>query len=38
VHREAVPERWFVIDKIQKNERGKVDRAAVRKSLCGGLQ
>lgn len=38
VHREAVPERWFVIDKIQKNDRGKVDRAAVRKSLCGGLQ
>jgi acyl-coenzyme A synthetase/AMP-(fatty) acid ligase len=38
VHREAVPERWFVVDEIQKNERGKLYRTAMRKSLCGGPQ
>jgi acyl-CoA synthetase (AMP-forming)/AMP-acid ligase II len=38
VHREAVPERWFVVDEIQKNQRGKLDRAVMRKALCGGRQ
>ena len=35
LHREAVPERWFIIEKLSRNERGKVNRTVVRQSLTG---
>ena len=30
---EAIPERWFIVDKLARNERGKINRDAVRRSL-----
>ncbi|QPC42445.1 acyl--CoA ligase [Kaustia mangrovi] len=33
LRREAVPERWFIVDEIPKTSRGKVSRDMVRKSL-----
>lgn len=30
IRREAIPERWFIVDKLPRNERGKVNRDAVR--------
>jgi len=36
IRREAVPERWFVIDEIPKTDRGKIRRATVRDRCLGG--
>lgn len=33
LRREAVPERWFIVDEIPRNARGKVGRDAVRQSI-----
>ena len=33
VRREAIPERWFMVDKLPRNDRGKINRDAVRQSL-----
>jgi acyl-CoA synthetase (AMP-forming)/AMP-acid ligase II len=33
LRREAVPERWFIVDDIPRNARGKVGREAVRRSI-----
>jgi oxalate---CoA ligase len=33
LRRDAVPERWFIVDSIPRNSRGKVNREAVRRSL-----
>ncbi|HEY6023594.1 MAG TPA: class I adenylate-forming enzyme family protein [Pseudolabrys sp.] len=38
VRREAIPERWFVTEKLPRNERGKVNRQAVRRMFVGDLQ
>lgn len=38
LRREAIPERWFVVDRLLRNERGKINRHAVRQMLVGGLQ
>jgi len=35
VRREAVPERWFIVDEIPRSMRGKVNRDAVRRQLMG---
>jgi acyl-CoA synthetase (AMP-forming)/AMP-acid ligase II len=35
LRREAIPERWFVVDKLPRNERGKINRDAVRRLLIG---
>ena len=36
-NRAIVPERWFIVDAIPRNARGKVDRAAVRRALTETL-
>jgi acyl-CoA synthetase (AMP-forming)/AMP-acid ligase II len=33
LRREAVPERWFIVDEIPRNARGKVGRDAVRQAI-----
>ena len=33
LRRAAIPERWFVVDKLPRNERGKINRDAVRRAL-----
>jgi acyl-CoA synthetase (AMP-forming)/AMP-acid ligase II len=33
LRREAVPERWFMVDKLPRNERGKISRDMVRRAL-----
>jgi acyl-CoA synthetase (AMP-forming)/AMP-acid ligase II/thioesterase domain-containing protein len=33
LRREAVPDRWFIVDHIPRNARGKVNRDAVRRTL-----
>ena len=33
LRREAVPERWFLVDKIPRTARGKVGRDAVRRQI-----
>lgn len=33
---EAVPERWFIVDEIPRNKRGKVNREDVRQRLTKG--
>lgn len=38
LRREAIPERWFMVDKLPRNDRGKINRAAVRRLLVGDLQ
>jgi acyl-coenzyme A synthetase/AMP-(fatty) acid ligase len=35
LRREAIPERWFMVDKLPRNDRGKINRDAVRRSLAG---
>jgi acyl-CoA synthetase (AMP-forming)/AMP-acid ligase II len=35
LRREAVPERWFVVEEIPRTMRGKIDRSAVRRRLVG---
>lgn len=35
LHRDAVPERWFVVAELPKDHRGKVNRSSVRKLLTG---
>jgi acyl-CoA synthetase (AMP-forming)/AMP-acid ligase II len=35
LRREAIPERWFMVDKLPRNERGKINRDAVRRLLIG---
>ena len=35
LRREAIPERWFTVDKLPRNERGKINRDAVRRLLVG---
>ena len=35
LRREAIPERWFIVDKLPRNERGKINRDAVRRLLIG---
>ena len=35
VRREAVPERWFIVEQIPRTMRGKVNRDAVRRQLIG---
>jgi acyl-CoA synthetase (AMP-forming)/AMP-acid ligase II len=35
LRREAVPERWFMVDKLPRNERGKISRDTVRRALTG---
>jgi acyl-coenzyme A synthetase/AMP-(fatty) acid ligase len=36
VRRDAIPEKWFVTEKLPRNERGKINRQAVRRMLVGG--
>ena len=36
LRREALPERWFMVDKLPRNERGKISRDVVRCALTGG--
>ncbi len=38
LRREAIPERWFMVDKLPRNDRGKINRDAVRRSLVGDSQ
>lgn len=38
LRREAIPERWFVVDELPKNERGKINRDVLRRMLTGELQ
>ena len=38
LRREAIPERWFVVDRLPRNERGKINRDAVRNMLIGNSQ
>ena len=38
LRREAIPERWFMIDKLPQNERGKVNRDAVRRMFAAEQQ
>lgn len=38
IRREAVPERWFVVDEIPKTDRGKIRRATVRDRCLGSSQ
>jgi acyl-CoA synthetase (AMP-forming)/AMP-acid ligase II len=35
---EAIPERWFIVDEIPRNKRGKINRDALRRMLTGELQ
>jgi acyl-CoA synthetase (AMP-forming)/AMP-acid ligase II len=35
---EAIPERWFIVDEIPRNKRGKVNRDEVRQRLTKGPQ
>jgi acyl-CoA synthetase (AMP-forming)/AMP-acid ligase II/thioesterase domain-containing protein len=35
LRREAVPDRWFIVDHIPRNARGKVNRDALRRTLLG---
>jgi oxalate---CoA ligase len=35
---EAIPERWFIVDEIPRNKRGKVNRDDVRQRLTKSLQ
>jgi acyl-CoA synthetase (AMP-forming)/AMP-acid ligase II len=35
LRREAVPERWFIVEEIPRTMRGKVNRDAVRRHLMG---
>jgi thioesterase domain-containing protein/acyl carrier protein len=35
LRREAVPDRWFIVDDIPRNARGKVNRDALRRTLLG---
>ena len=37
LRREAVPERWFMVDKLPRNERGKMSRDMVRRALTGDI-
>ena len=36
LRREAVPEHWFLVDEIPRNQRGKISRDAVRRELVKG--
>ncbi len=38
LRREAVPERWFVVNDMPQSERGKINREALRRMLAGGAQ
>jgi acyl-CoA synthetase (AMP-forming)/AMP-acid ligase II len=38
LRREAIPERWFMVDKLPRNERGKISRDAVRRALTGEIR
>jgi acyl-CoA synthetase (AMP-forming)/AMP-acid ligase II len=38
LRREAIPERWFIVDKLPRNERGKINRDTVRRMLTGHSQ
>jgi acyl-CoA synthetase (AMP-forming)/AMP-acid ligase II len=38
LRREAIPERWFIVDKMPRNERGKINRDNVRRMLTGDSQ
>jgi acyl-CoA synthetase (AMP-forming)/AMP-acid ligase II len=38
LRREAIPERWFMVDKLPLNDRGKINRDAVRRLLTGDSQ
>ena len=35
---EAIPERWFIVDEIPRNKRGKINREDVRQRLTKGSQ
>jgi acyl-CoA synthetase (AMP-forming)/AMP-acid ligase II len=35
---EAIPERWFIVDEIPRNKRGKISREDVRQKLTRGSQ
>lgn len=35
LRREAIPERWFMVDTLPRNDRGKINRDSVRRSLVG---
>jgi acyl-CoA synthetase (AMP-forming)/AMP-acid ligase II len=35
---EAIPERWFIVDEIPRNKRGKINREDVRQRLTEGSQ
>lgn len=37
LRRAAVPERWFIVDSIPRNARGKVNRDVVRRRLIGSI-
>jgi acyl-CoA synthetase (AMP-forming)/AMP-acid ligase II len=38
LRREAIPERWFMVDKLPRNERGKISRDTVRRALTGEVR
>lgn len=38
LRREAIPERWFMVDKLPRNERGKISRDMVRRALTGEIR
>ena len=38
LRREAIPERWFLVDELPRNERGKISRDSLRRELGGKLQ
>jgi acyl-CoA synthetase (AMP-forming)/AMP-acid ligase II len=38
LRRDAIPERWFIVDKLPRNERGKINRDDVRRMLTGDSQ
>jgi acyl-CoA synthetase (AMP-forming)/AMP-acid ligase II len=37
LRREAIPERWFIVNDLPHNARGKIDRDAVRRMLVKGV-
>ncbi len=38
LRRDAIPERWFIVDKLERNARGKINREAVRQCLAEDLR
>jgi acyl-CoA synthetase (AMP-forming)/AMP-acid ligase II len=38
LRREAIPERWFLVDELPRNQRGKINRDTLRRMLSGEAQ